>query len=614
MPASILNVLIYAGIVLVSLLVMGIILTRLYRRATKDVALIRTGFSGEKVVLNGGIMVIPVLHELMQVRLTTVKLEVSRLNKDALITLDKLRVDVVGLFHIKVKPDATSIAAAAQTLGDSVNSPDAVKALIDGKLVSALRSVAATMTMEHLHANRADFIQKVQEALMTDLDMNGFQLESVSITHFDQTAFEHFNENNAFDAEGLTVLTRTIEERKKIRNDIVATNRVEIEQRNLDANNQSLEIAQSAEQARLLQEQTLSARRAEQATAIATAEAEQTRLAELARISATQAQTVAQTEADKVIQTATIERDGAIQTATIERDRNIELARITTAVQTAQKSEEESTATAAANEARALAVRAEESVETAKATEVANRTKNVAVIAATQRAQEEAVQITVAATADKEAAEARASAIRTEATAEADAEKARAEGREAAFRVDAAGQSAVNEATNILSKDQTALLLRRAMLEALPAIIAAASKPMENIDRISIVDARGLHGDTGSSDAAGVGGSNLADAAVAAAMRYRVGGPLIDSLMAELGMDGSSLNGLLAGGAVSGHALAGRTASNGGEGDGGSLKPTLNGGPQSTDQADEGRPAPKTPALTDGDRTRGSDPRPLRPS
>ena len=359
------------------------------------------------------------------------------------------------------------------------------------------------MTMEHLHANRADFIQKVQEALMTDLDMNGFQLESVSITHFDQTAFEHFNENNAFDAEGLTVLTRTIEERKKIRNDIVATNRVEIEQRNLEANNQSLEIAQAAEQARLTQEQTLSARRAEQATAIATAAAEQTRLAEIARISAMQAQTVAQTEADKVIKTATIARDGAIQTATIERDRTIEIARITTAVQTAQKSEEESTATAAANEARALAVRAEESVATAKATEIANRNKNVAVIAATQRAQEEAVQITVAATAEKEAAEARASALRTEATAVADAEKARAEGREAAFKVDAAGQASLNEATNILSEAQTAFLIRKAMLDALPAIIAAASKPMENIDKISILDARGLHGDSASEGGSG---------------------------------------------------------------------------------------------------------------
>jgi flotillin len=546
-PASLMNIFIYAGIVLAALIVIGIILTRLYRRATKDVALIRTGFGGEKVVLNGGIMIVPVLHELMQVRLTTVKLEVSRLNKDALITLDKLRVDVVGLFHIKVKPDAESIAAAAQTLGESVNSPDAVKSLLDGKLVSALRSVAATMTMEHLHANRADFIQKVQEALMTDLDMNGFQLESVSITHFDQTAFEHFNENNAFDAEGLTVLTRTIEERKKIRNDIVATNRVEIEQRNLDANNQSLEIAQAAEQARLTQEQTLAALRAEQATAIATAEAEQTRLAEIARIQAEQAQTVAKTEADKITQTATIVRDGAVQTAAIERDRNIELARITTAVQTAQKSEEESTATAAANEARALAVRAEESVATAKATEIATRAKNVAVIAANQKAEEQAVGITVAARAEREAAEAHAVALRTEATAEADAEKARAEGRAAAFAVDAAGQRALNEATNLLNDAQTALLLRKALLEALPAIIAAASKPMEQIDRISILDARGIHGDAGGSDGSAGGTGNLADAAVAAAMRYRVGGPLIDGLMAEIGMSGRSLDGLLGG-------------------------------------------------------------------
>lgn len=547
MPESLINILIYAAIVLFSLIVIGIILTRLYRRATKDVALIRTGFGGEKVVLNGGVMVVPVLHELMQVRLTTVKLEVSRLNKDALITLDKLRVDVIGLFHIKVKPDMQSIAAAAQTLGDSVNNPDAVKSLLDGKLVSALRSVAATMTMEHLHANRADFIQKVQEALMTDLDMNGFQLESVSITHFDQTAFEHFNENNAFDAEGLTVLTRTIEERKKVRNDIVATNRVEIEQRNLEANKQSLEIAQAAEQARLTQEQTLAALRAEQSTAIATAEAEQTRVAEIARITAMQAQTVAQTEADKVTQTANIGRDGAIQTATIERDRNIELARITTAVQTAQKSEEESKAIAAANEARALAVRAEESVATAKATEIANRNKNVAVIAATQRAQEEAVGITVAAGAEKEAAEARAIALKTEATAESEAEKVRAEGREAAFKVDAAGQALLNEAINLRSDAQTALLIRQAMLEALPGIIAAASKPMENIDKISIVDARGLHGEGASDGEAANGQVNLADAAVAAAMRYRVGGPLIDALMSELGMSGTSLNGMLAG-------------------------------------------------------------------
>jgi hypothetical protein len=66
--------------------------------------------------------------------------------------------------------------------------------------------------------------------------------------------------------------------------------------------------------------------------------------------------------------------------------------------------------------------------------------------------------------------------------------------------------------------------------------------------------ARGLHGE-GGGDTAG-GGSNLADAAVAAAMRYRVGGPLIDALMAELGMTGGSLNGMLAGAGPQGDAAA----------------------------------------------------------
>jgi len=106
-----------------------------------------------------------------------------------------------------------------------------------------------------------------------------------------------------------------------------------------------------------------------------------------------------------------------------------------------------------------------------------------------------------------------------------------------------------NEATNVLNDTQTALLVRKAMLEALPAIIAAAAKPMEQIDKISILDARGLHGDGGGSDLSD-GSGNLADSAVAAAMRYRVGGPLIDALMGELGLNGSSLNTLLAGAAA----------------------------------------------------------------
>ncbi|HZG32170.1 MAG TPA: flotillin family protein, partial [Sphingopyxis sp.] len=44
---------IYAGIGLAVLLILGLIITRLYRRATKEIAFVRTGFRGERVIMNG---------------------------------------------------------------------------------------------------------------------------------------------------------------------------------------------------------------------------------------------------------------------------------------------------------------------------------------------------------------------------------------------------------------------------------------------------------------------------------------------------------------------------------------------------------------------------------
>lgn len=43
------------------------------------------------------------------------------------------------------------------------------------------------------------------------------------------------------------------------------------------------------------------------------------------------------------------------------------------------------------------------------------------------------------------------------------------------------------------------------------------------------------------------GATSLADSAVSAALRYRVGDPLIDGLMSDLGMSGGSIEGLMKG-------------------------------------------------------------------
>ena len=518
-----------------------VFLIKLYRRASKETAFVRTGFGGEKVVMNGGALVLPVFHETMPVNMNTLVLSVVRRDAEALITLDRLRIDVKAEFYVRVKPDAEAIAMAAQTLGMRTMQPELLKDLVEGKFVDALRSVAAGMTMNELHEQRADFVQKVQQVSSNDLAMNGLELESVSLTGLDQTSIEHFNANNAFDAEGLTKLTEQIELRKKARNDIEQDTRVQIETKNLEADKRSFEIGRDKEYARLEQEREVEIRRAAQAAEIAREQAERTREADAARI-----------EAKKLVDAQQIEADRLVEEARIDQTRALEIARQEQQIAVQNKSREESQAKAEADAARALAVQAEEQVATSRESEIAERQKKIELIEAAKIAERDAIRIKVEAEAEKDAASNRAAAIKFEAQGEADAEKLRAEAARVRFEVEAAGQRAINEAANILSMDQISLQTKMALLKVLPEVIRESAKPMEAIDSIKIVQVDGLTNGGGKSGGAtaSVGGSgNLATDAVSAALAYRAQAPVLDGLLKELGLDGSSLAGLAKGAA-----------------------------------------------------------------
>ena len=542
-----LDIIVLVGLIFAFLVIVLVIMMSLYRRASKEIAFVRTGVGGEKVVMNGGAVVVPVLHETMPVNMNTLVLPVVRKDSEALITLDRLRIDVKAEFYVRVRPDAGAIAMAAQTLGQRTMQPEMLKDLVEGKFVDALRSVAAGMSMNELHEQRADFVQKVQQVSSNDLAMNGLELESVSLTGLDQTSIEHFNANNAFDAEGLTKLTEQIEARKKLRNDIEQDTRVQMETKNLEADQRSFEIGRDTEYARLQQEREVEVRRAAQTSEIAREQAERNREAEAARI-----------EAKKQVDAQQIEADRLVEEARIDQTRALEIARQEQQIAVQNKSREESQAKAEADAARALAVAAEEQVITSRDSEVAEREKKIELIEAAKVAERDAISIKVEAQAEKDAAINRAEAARLEAKGDADAEILRAEADRVRFEVEAAGQQAVNEAANILSMDQISLQTKLALLKVLPEVIKESAKPMEAIDSIKIVQVDGLTQNGGGSSGApagGAGGSgggsgNLASDAVSAALAYRAQAPVLDGLMKELGLDGSSLGSLAQGAAA----------------------------------------------------------------
>ncbi len=516
------------------------LLSWLYRRSSKETSFVRTGFGGQKVVINGGALVLPIVHEVIQVNMNTLRLEVRRGRESALITKNRMRVDVVAEFYVRVKSSAETVADAAQTLGSRTMQPDQLRELLEGKFVDALRSVAAEVTMEEMHEKRGDYVKRVKAAVAEDLLKNGLELEAVSLTGLDQTNMEFFNPSNAFDAEGLTQLTEQIERRKKIRNDIEQDTMIQIRNKNLEAEKMSLEIDRDSEYARLQQERELEVRRAVQRADLSKERSLREQESEQARIESQQRIEISKILQERTLDEERIARERQIQQLEIERRKTMELAEQDRAIAVAGKSREQSEAQAEADLARAQAVSAEEKVFSAREIEIAQRRKEIDLIGAAQEIERETLRLQKLASAEKQAAVDRSAARRTAAEGEADADKIRALAAKIRYEIEATGTRQMNEAQNILTPDSRAAAIRMKLVDKLDAIIRESVKPMEKIETIKILQVDGLMGSGARAEGDGKGG--VTENLVNQALRYRAQAPLIDALLKEIGISGGDIN------------------------------------------------------------------------
>ncbi len=528
----------------------------LYLRSSKERSFVRTGLGGQKVVLDGGAFVLPIVHDVIPVNMNTLRLEVTRGRDKALITRDRMRVDMIAEFYVRVAARPEAVAAAAQTLGLRTMEPEQLKELVEGKFVDALRTAAAEMTMEELHEKRGAYVRKVRETVAEDLTKNGLELESVSLTQLDQTGMEFFNPSNAFDAEGLTRLTETIEQRKKQRNDVEQDTLIAIRNKNLEAEKLSLDIDREGEYARLNQQREVEIARARQRAELMTERAQREQDGESAQIAAKQMIDAARIRSEQTIEQERIGKERTIQSAEIDRRMTVELAEQKRAIAVARESEAQSVAQAAADTARAEAVTAEEKVFTAREVEMAERKKAIELIGSRQAAERDALRLTSAARAEKDASADRGAAVRAQAEADADADKIKSMAMRVRAEIEAEALRLMNDAHNMLSPEARMSALRMRLVEKAEGIIRESVRPMERIEGIKILHVDGLGGSSGgmNGEGHGGGGGNFSDGLVNSALRFRAQAPLVDQLLREIGIEGGDIQRLVGG--VSGAQVA----------------------------------------------------------
>jgi uncharacterized membrane protein YqiK len=517
-------------IVALVLLIAGVLailfLNRFYKKATREVALIRTGAGGQRVVLDGGCIAVPFLHKVSEVNMKTTGLEIERLGPKSIITRDRLRVDAGVEFYIRVQPTKEGVATAAQALAGKSFRASELAETLEGKLVDALLSVAARYTMDELQDKRGQYAAEVTETLAPNLAKNGLLLESVSLKRLDQTPFHALDENNAFNALGMRRLAEIITVNKKERAAIEAAAEVAVRQSQLDATKKKLLIEQEEEQAQIEQHRQIETTRAVSQADIAEQQASAELRREHARISR-----------EREVRGSEIARDRALRSLDLEASLATEQAKVDKAIALAAKRVEEAKALAKAEGARAEEVTAQEAVDTARSKAVAERERQIAVIRAAEQADVDSTRVKSETGTLLAMAQAEAKAMIDRAKAEKDQLIAKAE-----------GTAALIGAENSQSPDLIRMKLDMARLDALPEIVARMMKPAEKIEsiRINTITGFGTAGPYNPADGAGAGTERSAvnqvvDGVLSMALQL----PAVKKLGEEVGLNvGEGLKGL----------------------------------------------------------------------
>lgn len=508
------NSIIWAVSTIIILAVVIVIVAWFYERATREISLVRTGIGGRKVIMDGGVLAIPYFHEISKVNMQTLRLEVQRASEAALITKDRMRVDVGVEFYVSVIPSEEGIALAVQTLGNRTFHADQLRELIQGKLVDALRSVAANLTMDELHENRRAFVTEVRESLIDSLARNGLELDSVSLTALDQTPFKTLDENNVFNAVGMRKLAEVIANSKKERAEIDSDAEVSVRKSAMEAKKKKLQISLEEQEAEISQVQKIETLKAVQLAEVAKRKADGEREAAQARI-----------RMEQDIRTADISSESAIREAEILSQQEVEVANQQSKIIIAGKSQEESKAQALADIDKADAVRAAEGISTARQIAEAERKKAIALVVAKQEAEASAIHQVLMAEAEKNTA-----------VELAMAKLESAEARKREMLAEAEGQRALNDAENKLEKRIVDMKMDAARLEALPKIVAEMVKPAEKIDSIKIYQLSGL-GSGQVAGQSGCGNKPVINQTLDSMMEMAVQLPVLKKIGEEIGLN-----------------------------------------------------------------------------
>ncbi|MGG5260632.1 flotillin family protein [Phycicoccus avicenniae] len=449
-----------AGLVAVLGLVILVVLTGLviasrYRVAGPNEAFIVTGrkgkevknpetgemstdLSGQKVVMGGGIFVVPFVQRLHILDLSSRRIMVQIRGA---VSGQGVKLNLDGVAIVKVGGNEDSIRAAAQRF---LTQQGEIETFTQETLAGSLRSIVGSLTVEQIIRDRAAFAQRVADEAESSLTGQGLVLDTFQIQDItdDGTYLSDLGRPESAKVGQLAAIA--------------------------EAN-----ARQAAEQARIVAEQEIAVSQRQLALKTAEIKAE----TDAAQAQAAAAGPLAQADRDQAILTEQ-EKVAVRQAALKERQLDTEVRKPADAAryrveQEAEASRNAAIAEAEARKAASIAA-AQADAEKARLTGEAEKARRTAL------ADAEAIEGTRRGEADKALRVAQADATRAEGEAQASA----------ILNTGAAEAEAMNKRADAFARYNEAAVLQM-LVEVLPQVARELAAPMASIDQLTVLSTDG---------------------------------------------------------------------------------------------------------------------------
>jgi uncharacterized membrane protein YqiK len=390
--------------------IVGLAVTRLYRKVPQGQALIISKTRTIEVTFTGA-LVVPVVHraELMDIGVKVV--EIEKAGNDGLICRDNIRADIRVSFYVRVNPNSEDVQKVAQLVGcENASSQTKLEELFAAKFAEALKTAGKQMDFVELYDKRDNFRSTVITVIGQDL--NGYVLDDVAIEYLEQTPLDQLNPSNVLDAEGIRKITEITSRERITANGFRREAEKQIKQKDVETQQAVFEMDRQEKAAEFRAIREMATTKAREEGAAALVEAEERLKSEQARLKTDEALKVQNENLEREVAVAgkNRERVVAVEEERILKARQLEsVAREVETLTARRDIEIESTKIAELSKARISVERTvaeqEESIKTLRVMEEANRMKDAAVVAAGGAAEATLITTIKAAEASEKAAE-----------------------------------------------------------------------------------------------------------------------------------------------------------------------------------------------------------------